>query len=88
MMEKIELIPIFSKQKNFHGKAYIIEIGNETNLYSYDILVARIIKYCNTAEVYNIDSDSTLRHVKEFLIQAGYPATNKKQIIQDYFTTV
>lgn len=87
-MEKIELVPVFSKQKNFHGKAYIIEISNETNLYSYDILVAKIIKDCNTAEVYSIDSDSTLRHVKEFLIQAGYPVTNKKQIKKDYFKTL
>jgi len=84
-MEKIELVPIYSKQKNFHGKAYIIEIGNETNLYSYDFLVARVIKYKNVAEVYSLESDSTLRHVKEFLKQAGYPATNKKQIKKDYF---
>lgn len=83
-MEKIELIPIYSKQKTFHGKAYIVEIGNETNLYSYDILVARVIKYQNVAEVYDLSTDSTLRHVKEFLMQAGFYAHDKKQIVKDF----
>lgn len=85
MMEKIELVPVFSKQKTFHNKAYIVENGDETNLYSYDILVARVIKYQNIAEVYDLSTDSTLRHVKEFLMQAGFYAHDKKQIKQDYF---
>jgi len=80
---KIELNPIYSDQKSFHGKAQIEKTATGKRLYSYNLLVAEIVNH--DAVVYNLQSDSTLRHVKEFLKQAGYPATNKKQIINDYY---
>ena len=82
----IELKPIFSDQKSFYNKAQIEKTDTGKRLYSYNLLVAEING--KKATVYNLQSDSTLRHVKEFLKQAGFLADNKKQIMQDYFKTV
>ena len=78
-----ELTPIFSNQKNFYKKAFIEINGKNKKLYSYNILVAEIRN--KKAIVYNLQSNSTLRHVKDFLKQFDFLATTKKQIIKDYF---
>jgi len=80
----MELIPIYSDQKKFHKKA--MTSNNGKKLYSYDILVAEIIE--KNAIIYDIKTESTTRHVIEFLKQSGYKAENKKQIIEDYYKTV
>lgn len=36
------------------------------------------------AEVYGTYSQTTLRHIKEFLSQNGFVANNSKQIMADY----
>ena len=77
----IELTPIFSNQKKFHKKAMLSNNGKK--LFSYDILVAEIIE--KNAIVYDIKTESTTRHVIEFLKQNGKKAESKKQIIEDYF---
>lgn len=82
----IELTPIFSDQKSFYNKAQVEKTDTGKRLYSYNLLVAEIVY--NQAIVYNLETDSTLRHVKEFLKQAGFKAENKKQIKQDYFKTL
>ena len=82
----IELTPIFSDQKSFHGKAQIEKTATGKKLYSYSLFVAEVNGEKTT--VYNLQSDSTLRHVKEFLKQEGLKADNKKQIVADYLKTV
>ena len=82
----IELRPIFSNQKSFYNKAQVEKTATGKRLYSYTLFVAEVNG--KKASVYNLQSNSTLRHVKEFLKQEGLKAENKKQIMQDYFKTV
>ena len=81
---RTELTPMYDTRKSFYNKAVIEAVGNELNLYSYNTLVARIVKSANIVEVYNLQSTTTLRHVKEFLLQNNFRADNKKQIMNDY----
>ena len=77
----MELIPIYSDQKKFHKKAMVSNNGKK--LFSYDILVAEIIE--KNAVVYSLKTESTLRHILEFLKQNNFKAETKKQITEDYF---
>jgi len=64
-----ELQVIYGTHKSFYKKA-IVEFtpdGN-TNLYSYNKLVAYIDKY-NKLTVYGTYSVTTLRHIREFILQ-------------------
>ena len=79
----IELKPIFLNQKSFYDKAQVEKTATGKRLYSYNFFVAEVNG--KKASVYNLQSDSTLRHVKEFLKQEGLKADNKKQIINDYY---
>ncbi len=85
-MKKIELVPVFSKQKSFYDKAKVEKTSTGKKLYSYNLFVAEVNG--KKASVYSLQSDSTLRHVKEFLKQEGLKADNKKQIIANYFKTM
>lgn len=99
-MKKEELKVIYDSRKSFYKKAYI-EIFTEWNelhsriekikLYSYNTLVCSI-EYIGTAErfylLYNRDlfSQTTLRHIKEFLQQLFYcreKALPKKDILKN-----
>jgi len=78
------LIPEYDKRQSFYHKA-IVETNNKTQtkvLKSYNTIVARIKN--GKAKVYNCESQTTLRHVKEFLKQEGYIADSKVQIERDY----
>jgi len=100
-IKKEELKVIYDSRKSFYKKAYI-EIFNEweelhskiekINLYSYNTLVCSI-EYIGTAErfyyLYNRDlfSQTTLRHIKEFLQQLFYcrgKALPKKRYIKKF----
>lgn len=78
-------------QKSFNNKAEIKEYRFEDSdfrwLISYDVVVAVVVKseLGTTAKVLNIESRTTLKHIKEFLQQNGLRATNAQQIKQDYF---
>lgn len=78
-----ELTPIHDNRKSFYKKALIeyTEDGQKL-LYSYNTLVAKIQN--NKAVVFDTYSPTTLRHIKEFLLQSGFTAENKKQIENDY----
>lgn len=69
--------------KGFYNKA-VIQINDDSTkqLYSYETLVSEIDG--DTVKVYNVQSATTLRHVKEFLKQNGFKADTKQQIINDY----
>ena len=81
----LELIPVHSNVKSFGGKAIVetFEDGR-VNLLSYYTLVATIED--GRAIVFGTYSSTTLRHIKEFLLQNGFKATSKKQIENDYMT--
>ena len=79
---KLELIPIHDTAKSFGHKAIIETTENGSILYSYNTEVARIEN--NKPIVYDTFSNTTLRHIKEYLKQNGHKAETKKQIIADY----
>ena len=81
---------IYDSRKSFYNKAVVIENEKGKSLMSYNTVVARIIDKNNGyiipayAEVYGIYSQTTLRHIKEFLKQNGFKAESKTQIEKDY----
>ena len=76
------LKPIYSNSKSFYGKAKI-EIGaNRIILYSYDSYVAYIEN--DVAYITGYYTQTTMRHIKEFLLQNGFEAVSKKQMMEDY----
>lgn len=88
-MQQYDLSTKFDARKSFYGKARVEADYPEVRLISYTTHVASI-KYNGqpedkgTAEVYGTYSQTTLRHIKEFLLQYGFKADNSKQIMADY----
>ena len=79
-----ELKPIFGHVKSFYKKAYVINEDDLLKLRSYNTIVASINKKESVAIVYGDYSQTTLRHIKDFLKQNGFKAENKSQILKDY----
>ena len=77
-----ELSASYDNRKSFYGKAMVKCEDGVSKLYSYDTLVAQIKD--NKAIVFGTYSNSTLRHIKEFLMQNGFKAETKSQIEEDY----
>lgn len=77
-----ELMPRYDSRKSFYGKALVIEKGTAKTLRSYSTNVATIEN--GKAKVYDIYSQTTLRHIKEFLKQNGFKAETLNQIWRDY----
>ena len=77
----------YDARQSFYGKAEVVEDDNDGSkmLYSYGTHAASI-KADKTAAVYNVQSATTLRHVKEFLKQEGFKAESKEQITRDYMS--
>ena len=78
-----ELTPQWDSRASFHGKAIVQENDGSWELISYSTKVA-VIRGDGTARVYDTYSATTLRHIKEFLLQNNFKAENKKQILADY----
>ena len=74
---------IYDSRNSFYGKAKVEVLENRINLYSYETLVA-YIENGATPYVNGDYNQTTLRHIKEFLLQNGFVAINKKQIMADY----
>lgn len=73
----------YDSRKSFYNKASVSDDTND--LYSYGVHVMTIkdgrpIIVCREDQL----SQTTLRHIKEFLKQKGFPAISKQQIIKDY----
>ena len=91
-MTRYELECIYDTHKSFYSKAFveIQEASNVCNycktLYSYNTKVASVFidRFTSekTLEIYGFYSSTTLRHIKEFAQQEGYPAMTKKQLEQ------
>ena len=73
---------IYDNSKSFYGKAKVELDGNQIILYSYETLVAFIEN--DVAYITGHYSQTTMRHIKEFLLQNGFVAINKKQMMEDY----
>lgn len=85
---KKQLKPIYDKAISFYGKAETERTSDSIVLYSYNTKVAEIkgdkVILNNKIDDNLLFSNTTLRHIKEFLKQNGFKAETKQQIIKDY----
>ena len=81
-MNEYELNTQYDGRKSFYGKANVIMEGERKTLRSYSTDVAYIQN--GEAVVNGIYSQTTLRHIKEFLKQNGFKAETSSQILKDY----
>lgn len=85
-MQIYDLAPMHDIRKSFHGKARVEVDRNQSGvilrLLSYTTIVAQIQE--GSAKVFGLYSQTTTRHIKEFLLQNGFKAENSKQIMADY----
>ena len=82
-MQEYYLMPRYDSRASFYNKARVRQNDDDLELISYTTRVACIYPD-NTASVYGTYSATTLRHIKEFLLQNGFKAENKAQILADY----
>lgn len=89
-MENLEMIflePVIDRRKSFYKKAKIL-IDNKGNKYlkSYDSIIAEVKngKVKINTDVYLWDSQTSLRHLKDFLYQLGYEIDSKQDLINMY----
>lgn len=83
------LMPIYDSRKSFYNKAVVEDDSMNHGgklLYSYETRVAMADTEDYEVELYPgwDHSQTTLRHVKEFLRQNGFKAETKAQIEKDY----
>ena len=83
MTKTYELSCQYDARKSFYGKAKVKIKEDLKMLFSYDIEVCKIQNNQPKIMIDNI-TQTTLRHIKEFLKQNGFFADTKKQIISDY----
>lgn len=78
-----ELCAIYDGRASFYGKAHVLRSGKKEELQSYETIVA-CIRTGKKPVVYGLYSQTTTRHIKEFLRQRGYKADTARQIMRDY----
>jgi len=76
------LKPRYDSRASFYKKAKVKQVNGKLILQSYQTDVAKIEN--GKPIVYGTYSQTTLRHIKEFLKQYGYKAETSKQILKDY----
>ena len=85
---EFRLNPRYDTRKSFYNKAVeLYHDDGRIELRSYSTIVACITDSLTapmTAEVYGWYSNTTGRHIKEFLKQHGFKAESKSQILKDY----
>lgn len=80
-----ELSPSYDSRKSFYGKAHVVTDDDGTEiLYSYDTPVVKIKDGKVELLAQWDSSQTTLRHVKEFLQQHGFKVGSKAQIAKMY----
>jgi len=77
-MVKRELIPRYDSRKSFYKKAWVIDENGELVLKSYDTVVAKFKD--GQPSVRGTYSQTTTRHIKEFLKQGGVDVKNVQDI--------
>lgn len=80
-----ELKNIYENRKSFYGKAKVEEIKEGKILYSYGTKVCEIRNNIPTV-VWSGYSQTTYRHIREFLQQEGFGKFTKK-MIENLITT-
>ena len=81
---KIEYLePIYDSCKSFYQKAYIETDKKKLSLYSYNTLICTIKN--NKIKVFNMQSATTIRHLKEFLSQNDIDFKDSKDIKKRFF---
>ena len=76
--EKEELISRYDSRASFYKKAYIIYYKNNIYLQSYNTVVAMIEN--DNVHVFGWYSQTTARHINEFLKQFGFNTMTKKEM--------
>lgn len=79
-----ELATIYDNRSSFYHKATVLISKDKKTLFSYNTKVAEVSGKNVTLFADAVYSQTTLRHVKEFLKREGFKAENKKQILTDY----
>ena len=83
------LAPIYGRAKSYYGKAKVVtsyphEIDETKTLYSYGTKVASITYHNGgdgrTLRIGGYYSQTTARHINEFLNQNGFASMNKRQL--------
>lgn len=77
-MKEYNLEPIYDTRKSFYGKAKIVIYNNIIDLISYNTVVARIED--GKIKVFGWYSQTTARHINEFLKQNGFKSMTKKEM--------
>lgn len=82
-MKKEELKPIYDRRKSFYKKAFIIRnADNSIDLLSYATIVATIKD--GKLHINGFYSNTTLRHIKEFIEQMGFQCGSKAELEKMY----
>ena len=73
-----ELTPYYENRRSYYGKAQVeIDCDNTRTLYSYGTPIIRIDSNGKVSRLWAGESATTLRHVKEFLLQNGRDYSKK-----------
>lgn len=86
-LETIFLEPVIDRKKSFYKKAKILIDGKGNKyLQSYDSIIVEVKngKVKINTDIYLWDSQTSLRHLKDFLYQLGYEIGSKQDLINMY----
>ena len=77
-MEKSYKLPA-TLQRDYYGKAYVIEEDGETLLKSYNTIVCKVVPGRGFVRLWGGYSDTTKRHINDFRRLFDLPALNKRE---------
>lgn len=78
----MDLEPIYSNVKSFYGKARVLKENGVIKLLSYDTVIAEIKD--NKVHINGFYSQTSTRHLKEFLKQYGFKTGTRQQLEKMY----
>lgn len=86
LVKKFDLVPEFTTQKSFYGKATVEEYEfNSFKLFSYGTLIAKTVdgELVYLSDDINHYTNTTNKHLNEFFVQfANLPKMTKKDILR------
>lgn len=81
----LELRPVYSGQKSYHGKAKVIVEGGVRRLYSYDTAILEYHSGENGVclkKLWDGYSPTTMMHINDFMYQLGFATMSKKEWLE------
>lgn len=82
------LQPIYDSAKSFYGKAEVKREDQSLVLYSYETKVASYNIFTDEFSLHTEHpqwcSNTSLRHIKEFMQQRGLPKMSKSELTKNY----